>query len=69
MYRSPKVWLAVGDRVVAVDEDGVQVLGEHPEIGPVQKMVASTKRKLLAEFSHNGRPHGFQEHFFSTGVM
>lgn len=50
MSTSPEVLLAVGHLVVAVDEDGVQVLGEHPEIGPVQKMVLSTNRKLLASF-------------------
>ncbi|KAI4999587.1 hypothetical protein ZWY2020_004176 [Hordeum vulgare] len=55
MSGSPEVLLAVGDRVVAVDEDGVQVLGEALEIGPVQKMAVSPNGKLLAAFAHDGR--------------
>ncbi|VAH62507.1 unnamed protein product [Triticum turgidum subsp. durum] len=55
MSGSPEVLLAVGDRVVSVDEDGVQVLGEALEIGPVQKMAVSPNGKLLAAFAHDGR--------------
>ncbi|KAK3161510.1 hypothetical protein QOZ80_1BG0078030 [Eleusine coracana subsp. coracana] len=55
MSGSPEVLLAVGDRVLAVDEDGVQVLGEELEIGPVQKMAVSPNGKLLAAFAHDGR--------------
>ncbi|KAJ1284684.1 hypothetical protein BS78_03G223800 [Paspalum vaginatum] len=55
MSGSPEVLLAVGDRVIAVDEDGVQVLGEELEIGPVQKMAVSPNGKLLAAFAHDGR--------------
>ncbi|KAM0858443.1 hypothetical protein ACQ4PT_047830 [Festuca glaucescens] len=55
MSGSPEVLLAVGDRVVAVDEDGVQLLGEALEIGPVQKMAVSPNGKLLAAFAHDGR--------------
>jgi vacuolar protein sorting-associated protein 16 len=55
MSGSPEVLLAVGDRVLTVDEDGVQVLGEELEIGPVQKMAVSPNGKLLAAFAHDGR--------------
>ncbi|CAM0882021.1 unnamed protein product [Alopecurus aequalis] len=55
MSGSPEVLLAVGDRVVAVDEDGVQVLGETLQIGPVQKMAVSPNGKLVAAFAHDGR--------------
>uniref|UniRef100_A0ACD5W1V2 Uncharacterized protein n=1 Tax=Avena sativa TaxID=4498 RepID=A0ACD5W1V2_AVESA len=55
MSGSPEVLLGVGDRVVAVDEDGVQVLGEALEIGPVQRMAVSPNGKLLAAFAHDGR--------------
>ncbi|KAL5220130.1 hypothetical protein ABZP36_024843 [Zizania latifolia] len=55
MSGSPEILLAVGDRVLAVDEDGVQTLGEELEIGPVQKMAVSPNGKLLAAFSHDGR--------------
>lgn len=55
MSGSPEVLLAVGDRVLSVDEDGVQVLGEELEIGPVQKMAVSPNGKLLAAFAHDGR--------------
>jgi hypothetical protein len=55
MSGSPEVLLAVGDRVMSVDEDGVQLLGEALEIGPVQKMAVSPNGKLLAAFAHDGR--------------
>ncbi|KAL5228890.1 hypothetical protein ABZP36_017155 [Zizania latifolia] len=55
MSGSSEVLLAVGDRVLAVDEDGVQILGDGLEIGPVQKMAVSPNGKLLAAFAHDGR--------------
>uniref|UniRef100_A0A0D3ES82 Protein VACUOLELESS1 n=1 Tax=Oryza barthii TaxID=65489 RepID=A0A0D3ES82_9ORYZ len=55
MSGSPEVLLAVGDRVLAVDEDDVQTLGLELEIGPVQKMAVSPNGKLLAAFAHDGR--------------
>jgi vacuolar protein sorting-associated protein 16 len=55
MSGSPEVLLAVGDRVLTVDEDSVQVLGGELVIGPVQKMAVSPNGKLLAAFAHDGR--------------
>ena len=41
--------------VLAVEEDGVQRLGEGVLRGPLQKMVVSRDGKWLASFTHDGR--------------
>ncbi|KAG5017440.1 hypothetical protein JHK85_023576 [Glycine max] len=51
-----EVLLGVDDAVVlAVEEDGVQRLGEGLLRGPLQKMVVSRDGKWLASFTHDGR--------------
>ncbi|KAH1197654.1 hypothetical protein AAZX31_18G104300 [Glycine max] len=51
-----EVLLGVDDAVVlAVEEDGVQRLGEGVLRGPLQKMVVSRDGKWLASFTHDGR--------------
>ncbi|KAL9319611.1 hypothetical protein ACSQ67_011450 [Phaseolus vulgaris] len=51
-----EVLLGVDDAVVlAVEEDGVQRLGEGVLRGPLQKMVVSRDGKWLASFTHDGK--------------
>lgn len=53
MSGNVEVLLAVGDRVLVVEEDGVQEMGVG--VGPLQRMVVSRNGKLLAAFTHDGR--------------
>lgn len=53
MSGNAEVLLAVGDGVVAVEEDGRQQLGMG--VGPFQKMAVSMNGKFLAVFTHDGR--------------
>lgn len=53
MSGNVEVLLAVGDRVLVVEEDGVQTVGDG--LGPLQKMVVSSNGKLLASFTHDGQ--------------
>lgn len=51
-----EVLLGVGDAcVLAVEEDGVQRLGEELLTGPLQRMAVSRDGQWLAAFTHDGR--------------
>lgn len=56
MSGNVEVLLAVGDRVLAVDDDGTQVLGEAlgRVIPPLQKMAVSLNGKYIAAYTHDG---------------
>lgn len=53
MSGNVEVLLGVGDRVVAVDDEGTQDLGR--EIAPLQRMAISLNGKFVAAFTHDGR--------------
>lgn len=53
MSGNVEVLLGVGDHVLVVEEDGVQIVGEG--FGPFQKMVVSSSGKLMASFTHDGQ--------------
>lgn len=48
-----EVLLSVGDRVLSVEEDGVQELAVG--VGPLQKMVVAKNGEFVACFTHDGR--------------
>nr|KAJ0213997.1 hypothetical protein LSAT_V11C400168010 [Lactuca sativa] len=53
MSGNVKVLLGVGDRVLLVEEDGVQTVGDR--LGTLQKMVISHNGKLMVSFTHDGQ--------------
>lgn len=56
MSGNVEVLLGVGEAcVIAVEEDGVQRLGEGVLDGPLQRMAVSLDGKWLAAFTHDGR--------------
>lgn len=56
MSGNVEVLLGVGEScVIAVEEDGVQRLGEGVLDGPLQRMAVSLDGKWLAAFTHDGR--------------